>query len=198
MNHFYVYAYIRLNNSAAAAAGTPYYIGKGSGNRAWQHHSGIRTPNNKSQIIILENMLTEIGAFALERRLIEWWGRKDLATGVLENRTSGGEGASGRIYSHSDETKAKMSATRKGKKTWIVGKTHSEETKKKMSESRAGENNSFYGKTHSDETKNNHSSIMRGRMTGKNNPFYGKKHSPELLKQMAETRKRTMLARLDK
>ncbi len=174
-----IYAYIRINNSSTAPAGTPYYIGKGSNNRAWTHYSGIRTPKNKSQIVILEDYLTEIGAFAIERRLIEWWGRKDRATGILENRTDGGEGAGGRIYNHSAETKAKMSATRKGKKTWVVGKTHTEETKQQMRESRAGAGNSFYGKNHSEETKFIQSSVMKGRMVGNNNPFYGKKHSKE-------------------
>jgi hypothetical protein len=178
MNHFYVYAYIRVNNSKTAPAGTPYYIGKGSNNRAWQHYSGIRTPKNKLQIVILEELLTEIGAFAIERRLIRWWGRKDKETGILENRTDGGEGGTGRLYNHSDETKRKMSETRTGKSTKLKGQKLTEEHKAKIG--RSGKDNAFYGKTHKQETKDHQSEVMKGRLTGEQNPFFGKRHSKEI------------------
>lgn len=76
MNIYYVYAYIRSN-------GTPYYIGKGHDYRAYnKHYSGATsiTPS-KDRIVFLEKNLSEIGAFALERRYIQWYGRKELNAG---------------------------------------------------------------------------------------------------------------------
>lgn len=90
---YYIYAYIRSQDSSEGKAGTPYYIGKGTAKRAWSKGIGeIGKPSNNMYIVIMESNLSELGALALERRYIKWYGRIDLNTGTLRNKTSGGDG----------------------------------------------------------------------------------------------------------
>jgi len=90
MNIYYVYAYIYKD-------GSPYYIGKGSGNRAYDKHQRNLLPRDKSCIIILKDSLLEDEAYDLETELVESIGRLDLGTGPLKNLTNGGKGANGSL-----------------------------------------------------------------------------------------------------
>ena len=107
---YYTYAYLRED-------GTPYYIGKGHADRAYQsqRRKGCPKPTDVSRILFLKKNLTEEEAFKHEVYMIAVLGRKDLGTGMLRNLTDGGEGASNRVYVTSDETKRKLSIAHKGK-----------------------------------------------------------------------------------
>jgi hypothetical protein len=100
-NRFYVYGFFRKD-------GTPYYIGKGQGNRIDSPKGRRFNLPPKDQRKILAGGLTEPEAFEYEIALISLLGRKDQGTGCLRNLTDGGEGTSGHV--HSPETLAKISA----------------------------------------------------------------------------------------
>ena len=110
---YYTYAYLRED-------GTPYYIGKGCRNRI--HH-----PEGKSagmppidRRLYLKKGLTEFDAFKHEMYMIDLYGRKDLGTGILRNRSAGGDGNMYRVVSQ--ETRDKIGASHRGRKQsaeWI-------------------------------------------------------------------------------
>jgi hypothetical protein len=131
LNH-YVYMYLRSD-------GTPYYVGKGKDNRAFIKGKGeVHPPKDKTKIIIVENNLSLVGSLAIERRLIKWHGRKDNNTGILRNKTDGGDGAPGTKQSAEHISKRVLSS--KGKAMGMTGKKHKPESNEKRSLSMMGKN----------------------------------------------------------
>ena len=108
-NKYYVYLYLRED-------GTPYYVGKGQGRRAYSSEHTVSRPS-KERIIFHTKNLTEDEAFELEKKLILEYGRKNNNTGILRNLTEGGAGASGTKWSA--ESVAKRTASRNTPETKI-------------------------------------------------------------------------------
>lgn len=142
MKKYYTYAYLRED-------GTPYYIGKGSGNRINSHHRKHLGLPPVERRIYLKTNLTEEEAFNHERYMVALYGRKDNNTGILINLTDGGDnpplnnmggwnkgmtmnfspergkkiGASLKNYVKTEEHKKNISDTMKGRTPWNKGKS---------------------------------------------------------------------------
>lgn len=101
-NKFYVYAWYKND-------GTPVYIGKGCGNRAYR--------TKKWNVQIVASNLSENDALAFEVLLISKLGRKWNNTGILSNVAEGGESGNplGRRSKMSEESKKKISDSLLGK-----------------------------------------------------------------------------------
>lgn len=156
-NQYYIYSYLREDLS-------PYYIGKGSGRRAYtKGPKEVRPPRDKSRVRILKADLTEEEAFLLEKLYILMFGRIDLGTGILRNKSDGGDGASGAI--RSEETKEKIRQANLGKQRpqWVYDKIAASNTGRKASaETRAKMSAVRKGRTCTEEHKRKVSEAKKG------------------------------------
>jgi hypothetical protein len=79
---FYTYLWLRED-------GTPYYVGKGTRDRAFQPHRKGRWKRPSKERIVIQEFLNEADALAAEDFLIAFYGRIDQGTGCLRNLTDG-------------------------------------------------------------------------------------------------------------
>lgn len=177
---FYVYQYTRPNIMI------PFYIGKGKGTRMYDHIKGKSHNELVKKIIskldrddlfpVIKKLFygSEEYCFAMEKKLIAFYGKIHNGTGSLANFTDGGEGVSlfgedNGFYGkqHTDESKEKIRQSKLGVslsqehrdkisaacKGINLGKKHTDEQKLKNSIAHVGINHPNYGKHLSDETK---------------------------------------------
>jgi hypothetical protein len=174
-NIYYIYSYLREDYS-------PYYIGKGSGKRAYtKGPKEVKPPRDKSRVKIIKADLKEEEAFLLEKLYILMFGRVDLGTGILRNRSDGGDGVSGAVRSPEFREKLRQANLGKKRPQWIydkiaasnTGKKASAETRAKMSAVRRGRkcteehkrkvSEAKKGFKHTDEAKQKMSAVRKGK-----------------------------------
>lgn len=130
MRKYYCYFYIRRD-------GTPYYVGKGCNERInSKNHPGISLPPKERRIKVAQN-LTEEAAIEMEKMYIKKYGRKDLGTGILYNRTDGGDNPPTMIKNNPNH--------KKGLKRWWDNATPEQKLDRgeKISKSKKGKGNNL-------------------------------------------------------
>ncbi len=153
MSTFYAYLWLRED-------GTPYYVGKGRGDRCFVKYNHRGFPPSLDRIVVLY-CDSEQEALALEVELIAFYGRKDLGLGCLRNFTNGGDGVSG--YKQTEESNRKNSEWHKGKVSPRKGVKLSQETRDKLSKSHTGKSNGQTGQKRSDVARRNMSEAAKKR-----------------------------------
>jgi hypothetical protein len=108
MKEYYTYAYLRED-------GTPYYVGKGTGNRAYNKHKRrgnnvVPVPTDKNRILILKRFYDEDLAYRHEEYLIFHYG-KEKDGGILINLCEGGRTRA--IYTEEERKERRKIAIKK-------------------------------------------------------------------------------------
>jgi hypothetical protein len=119
---FYTYVWLRED-------GTPFYVGKGSGDRAYTKYNHRHSPPPKNRIV-LYIAKDEAEAFENEVALIWYYGRKDLGLGCLRNFTDGGDGVSN--YHKGKPWSAARRAAHKTRVAWNKGLPMSETARENL------------------------------------------------------------------
>jgi hypothetical protein len=141
MRIYYTYKWLRED-------GTPYYIGKGKGRRAWTIHKRKNVSHYppEGRVEIIMDSISEEEALTHEVWLIALYGRKSEG-GLLINSSAGGQGPSNARWTLTDDTKSKMKVARakrppasqktrdriRDSKTGVSWGKHTKTTKEKQS-----------------------------------------------------------------
>lgn len=186
VNSFYVYKHTFPNGKV--------YIGITSQNpnRRWKNGSGYlikRKSGEYSQPLIAraiikygwENVNHEIICEGLSKKEAESKEIELIAFYKSDNPEFGYNiSHGGSISAMSEETKKKISESKKGEKHPMYGKHHSYETRRKISDAHKGEKHHLFGKHLSEETR---------RKMSENSSWNGRKHTEEELRKMSESLK---------
>lgn len=189
---YYVYELMDPRN------GKVFYVGKGSGNRAYRHEQNVRNGSRRKENPKLFNKINSIirEDFSIVVRLVHWFDIEEeayvreeelIATYGLSNLTNialGGRGGlSGEAHPFFGKKRPEHSALLKGRKLSQetkdrISETWTDERKEKCSLAVLGEHNPFFEKVHSEQTKQK----IRDKLTGR-------KHSDVVRKKMSDSTK---------
>jgi hypothetical protein len=171
------------------------------------HHTAIQKKLHAKgmsvEVRIVASSLSEEDAFRIEVERIAMWSSLGMD---LANKTLGGEGVAGLVFS--EEHRRKLGDATRGKKRppmseaqrkqhsefmrgnkFHAGKVHSEKTKAILSARKMGKPSPNKGKPKSEETKRKISESLSKSIKGEGNPFWGKTHSEETRRKISETKK---------
>lgn len=157
---FYTYMWLRDD-------GTPYYVGKGTRNRAFVKH-GSAVPPSHARILIQE-FPDEDAALSAEVFLISFYGRIDNGSGILRNQTDGGDrGVTGYKWAEGKHPRGMLGKKSKG----AVGSKHTAEWKAAQSKRMSGANHPQWkggikpvlkGRSHKHAADCKHCTALRGK-----------------------------------
>lgn len=184
MKNYYVYEYVDPRTN------TPFYVGKGKKGRMFYHLTEtlentdnlrkfkyievLRSLNLEPIIRKIHDNLDEETAYTLEDEYIIKYGRKGIdPNGILTNYCLGQRppvkyGKDHHNYgkpvivAHTEETKKKISKSKKGKTSWHKGRKKSTQTKSNMR-----------GRSGAYKKSAEHKEKIRAANIGANNPNYG-------------------------
>jgi len=202
MSEYYTYAYLQND-------GSPYYIGKGKGDRLYDHRGkNCNPPKDKSRIIKLKQNITEEEAFKHEIYMISIFGKKCDNTGILMNIADGGNAPPTHYGKDSPtkrpEVRAKIGAANK---VSLKGRKIPDDIRKKQSNTwkEKLKNNprpmSYYTenlkkmaeRNRNDKEKHRrHSEMMKGRPSANRKPVI---YDGKIYSSMTETMEKTKLSR---